>query len=53
MKLQFGRLCSSLFQRSQRDYKAEQARYFEKVKRESVNRQRPQMNAVRNASKTA
>jgi hypothetical protein len=46
MKLQFGRLCSSLFQRSQRDYKAEQARYFEKVKLESVNRQRGAVNHV-------
>jgi hypothetical protein len=41
MQIQYGKMCSSLFQKSIRDYKAEQRRYFERLKRKALSGQRP------------
>lgn len=52
MQIRLGKSCSSLYQRSVRDFKAEQRRYFEQLRRKTIGEQRPPAKAIGNASKT-
>jgi len=52
MQIRLGKSCSSLYQRSVRDFKAEQRRYFEQLRRKTIERPLP-AKAIGNASKTA
>ncbi len=54
MQIRLGKSNSSLYQRSVRDFKAEQRRYFEMLRRKSIDGQRPPAKATaRNTPRTA
>ena len=52
MQIRLGKSNSSLYQRSVRDFKAEQRHYFERLKRKTLDEQRPAKDTARNASKS-